>query len=102
MNNIKRTLTVVDNFLFKHPIVSYIIIFVALFVGLLVISASDNRNSFVPNPNDTTLVRVDFNGSAGWSVYVVRDTRVMYLYGGEAFTLLVNPDGTPMIWEGAL
>lgn len=39
--------------------------------------------------------------------YIVyhRDTKVMYaisggMYNGGSFCLLVNPDGTPMLWEG--
>lgn len=40
-----------------------------------------------------------------WYVAYHRDTKVMYAisYGynnSGAFTVLVNPDGTPMIWEG--
>lgn len=43
----------------------------------------------------------------GASYYIVyhKDTKVMYAFsaGGNncgSFCLLVNPDGTPMIWEG--
>lgn len=39
-----------------------------------------------------------------WDVYYHRDTKVMYVvsdgsntYGN--FTVLINPDGTPMLWE---
>lgn len=40
-----------------------------------------------------------------WNVVYNRDTKVMYAvsrggYNTGNFTLLVNPDGTPMIWEG--
>lgn len=45
--------------------------------------------------------------SASKPYYVVyqKDTKVMYVVsdGGDNrgnFTLLVNPDGTPMLWEG--
>lgn len=33
-----------------------------------------------------------------------KKTKVMYIrnemYAGYSYTLLVNPDGTPMVWEG--
>lgn len=50
-------------------------------------------------------IAIEGNGmSAYWVVYH-RDTKVMYAvssggYNAGNFTLLVNPDGTPMIWEG--
>lgn len=39
-----------------------------------------------------------------WNIVYQKDTRVMYAvsdgsYNHGTFTLLVNPDGTPMIWE---
>ena len=41
----------------------------------------------------------------GYYIVYHKDTRVMYTFstGGSnygSFCLLVNPDGTPMIWEG--
>ena len=62
--------------------------------------------------NPTTEKEVSKNSSFvivedGVSYYVVyhKDTKVMYALsaGGHSFgvfCLLVNPDGTPMIWEG--
>ena len=40
-----------------------------------------------------------------WRVVYHRDTKVMYVvsaasYNRGVFTVMVNPDGTPMIWEG--
>lgn len=40
-----------------------------------------------------------------WEIVYQKDTKVMYAvsfgsYNGGTFTLLVNPDGTPMIYEG--
>ena len=42
--------------------------------------------------------------AALWDVVYHKDTCVMYAvsgggYNAGTFTLLVNPDGTPMIWE---
>lgn len=41
----------------------------------------------------------------GYNVVYHKDTKVMYTYSTSSsnygnFCLLVNPDGTPMIWEG--
>ena len=43
--------------------------------------------------------------SENWRVVYHRDTKVMYVvstgsYNRGTFTVLLNPDGTPMIWEG--
>lgn len=40
-----------------------------------------------------------------WDIVYQKDTKVMYAvsfgrYNNGTFTLLVNPDGTPMIYEG--
>ena len=40
-----------------------------------------------------------------WRVVYHKDTKVMYVvsfghYNRGTFTVLLNPDGTPMIWEG--
>ena len=36
--------------------------------------------------------------SHGWRIYYHKDTHVMYVYCGNALTLMVNPDGSPMIY----
>lgn len=40
----------------------------------------------------------------GWIIYRHRETNVMYaMYcrgGASAMTVMLHPDGTPMIWEG--
>lgn len=43
--------------------------------------------------------------TGSWRVLYHRDTKVMYAvsysyYNSGNFTLLVNPDGTPMLWGG--
>ena len=40
-----------------------------------------------------------------WRVVYQKDTKVMYVvstgsYNRGIFTVMLNPDGTPMIWEG--
>lgn len=43
--------------------------------------------------------------SENWRVVYHKDTKVMYVisaggYNRGTFTVMLNPDGTPMIWEG--
>lgn len=43
--------------------------------------------------------------TGGWRVVYHKDTKVMYVvscgsYNCGTFTVMLNPDGTPMIWEG--
>lgn len=57
------------------------------------------------NNNDTTTsMFVIVEKAACWFVVYNKDTKVMYAVSRGSsnrgnFTLLVNPDGTPMIWE---
>lgn len=53
--------------------------------------------------NPSMFVEVERAGS--WRVVYHKDTKVMYAvsfgsYNLGTFTLLVNADGTPMLWEG--
>lgn len=57
--------------------------------------------------NNDTIASTFFIVETGpyWLVVYHKDTKVMYAvsnypYNYGTFTLLVNPDGTPMIWEG--
>ena len=34
------------------------------------------------------------------ALYRHKDTNVLYAYKDNAFTVLLNADGTPMMWEG--
>ena len=43
--------------------------------------------------------------TGGWRVVYHKDTKVMYVvscgsYNCGTFTVMLNPDGTPMVWEG--
>lgn len=43
--------------------------------------------------------------TGGWYVVYHKDTKVMYAisngyYNGGTFTMLMNADGTPQVWEG--
>lgn len=51
-----------------------------------------------------TSMFVEVERSTNWCVVYHRDTKVMYVesggtYNRGTFTLLVNADGTPMLWE---
>lgn len=57
-----------------------------------------------PNLNTNTSMFVQVEETGYWRVVYHRDTKVMYAisyggYNGGNFTLLVNADGTPMLWE---
>ena len=48
---------------------------------------------------------VEVENTSIWKVVYHKDTKVMYTvsysgYNSGNFTLLVNPDGTPMVYEG--
>ena len=56
------------------------------------------------NKDTVTSMFVVVEKAACWIVVYNKDTKVMYAvsnssYNHGNFTLLVNPDGTPMIWE---
>lgn len=44
-----------------------------------------------------TFIEVD--RGIGWHISYHRDSKVMYVIGGGTFTLLVNADGSPMLWS---
>ena len=62
--------------------------------------------SHVKEPKPTSMfVSIENNSLYGFWVVYHRDTKVMYVvsdgvYNAGNFTLLVNPDGSPMLWEG--
>ena len=44
-------------------------------------------------------------GTYAWMIVYHKETKVMYAvsqgsYNSGTFTVMLNPDGTPMIWEG--
>lgn len=53
---------------------------------------------------DDTSMFIEVEQTGGWKVVYHKETKVMYVvstgaYNFGTFTLLVNADGTPMIWE---
>jgi hypothetical protein len=70
------------------------------------VKVSDTTSSNYAKIEDATsmFVVVENAYSYGWKVVYHRDTKVMYTvsnggYNSGNFTLLVNADGTPMLWE---
>ena len=56
------------------------------------------------NQEDSTSMFVIVEKAGGWNVVYHKETGVMYVistggYNSGNFTLLVNPDGTPMVWS---
>jgi hypothetical protein len=56
------------------------------------------------NQEDSTSMFVIVEEAGCWDVVYHKETRVMYVvsnggYNTGNFTLLVNPDGTPMVWS---
>lgn len=75
---------------------------VALSAILLSGCAANGPESQVVEGKSSMFVKVEDGHT--WDVYYHRDTKVMYAvsdgsrtYGN--FTVLVNPDGSPMLWE---
>lgn len=78
-----------------------------LFIAILMLFAltgcvPNSSESIVSKDTPSMFVRVEEGFS--WDVYYHRDTKVMYavsdgVKNSGTFTVLVNPDGTPMLWE---
>jgi PBP1b-binding outer membrane lipoprotein LpoB len=76
-------------------------ILAAILVTTLLIAGCGNKQDTY-SEQEKSIVKVENN--IGYSVYVDKDTGVMYLsvdsgYGG-GITVMINEDGTPKIWQG--
>ena len=63
-----------------------------------------NQSSTYNEDNSSIFVTVEYI-TGSWRVVYHRDTKVMYVVSSGSsnrgtFTVMLNPDGTPMIWEG--
>lgn len=82
----------------------FILFLITVVMVVSICSCTSNRTeSFVVEGKPSMFVKVEDGPS--WNVYYHRETKVMYTvsygsYNNGNFTLLVNPDGSPMIWEG--
>ncbi len=67
--------------------------------ALLIAGCSDTAN--VSEGQDRMMEKVE--DEWGYAIYVDKDTNVMYikgLGGGGTFTVMLNADGAPKIWQG--
>ena len=81
-------------------------ILMALIVAVMLLSGCAKvENKTEQEPVDVSrFERVEYNGV--WEIVADRETGVMYAvsrgyYNQGNFTVLVDADGNPMIWEGA-
>ena len=63
-----------------------------------------NQSSAYNEDNPSMFITVEYV-SENWRVVYHKDTKVMYVVSGGSynrgtFTVMLNPDGTPMIWDG--
>lgn len=75
-----------------------------LIVGMLSLTACAKVESVNDNKQNETSMFVAVETTSVWKVVYHKETKVMYTvsYGGYSsgnFTLLVNADGSPMLWE---
>ena len=66
---------------------------------LLIAGCSDTVN--VSEGHDEMMTKIE--DEWGYTIYVDKDTNVMYIKGsgdGGTFTVMLNADGTPKIWQG--
>lgn len=66
--------------------------------------SSVSTSSTYNEDNPSMFITVEYV-SENWRVVYHKDTKVMYAvsagsYNRGTFTAMLNPDGTPMIWEG--
>lgn len=64
---------------------------------LLIAGCSDTAN--VSEGQDRMMVAVEHYDNNYW-IWRDKETGVMYISAGFNFTVMVNADGTPKIWQG--
>lgn len=75
-----------------------------LIVGILSLTACAKIESVNNNKQNETSMFVEVETTDGWRVVYHKETKVMYAvsygcYNNGTFTLLVNDDGSPMLWK---
>lgn len=78
--------------------------FVAVIIFLAALSGCATNPTQTVAVEDTPSMFVEVEWAGCWRIVYHRDTKVMYAvsfgsYTYGNFTLLVNPDGSPMLWE---
>ena len=74
-----------------------------LILSMLLLSGCKRVESVNDNKEDTSMF-VEIEQAGLWEVVYHKETKVMYVvscgaYNGGTFTLLVDADGKPMLWE---
>lgn len=74
-----------------------------LIVGMLSLTACAKVESVNDNKQNETSMFVEIERTDSWKVVYHKETKVMYAvsfggYNSGNFTLLVNADGSPMLW----
>lgn len=75
-----------------------------LIAGMLSLTACAKVESVNDNKQNETSMFVEIERTDSWKVVYHKETKVMYAvsfggHNGGNFTLLVNADGTPMLWK---
>ena len=75
-----------------------------LIIGALSLTACTKVESVNDNKQSETNMFIEIEHTDNWRVVYHKETKVMYAvsFGGYNcgdFTLLVNADGSPMLWE---
>ena len=83
-----------------------LVVIVTLIVCLLFCSCGAEMQSVEDSLNYSMFVQIEENVNIGYVVVYHRDTKVMYAistgyYNHGTFTVMLNPDGTPMLYGGA-
>lgn len=81
------------------------ILIFALLLCLLMCSCAATVMNESDNTSDNLSMFIKLEETYEWQIVYHKDTKVMYAvsighYNSGNFTLLVNADGTPMIYEG--
>lgn len=77
---------------------------IILVVGMSLLTGCTSVESVNDNKQDKTSMFVEVETTNGWKVVYHKETKVMYAvscggYNYGTFTLLVNDDGSPMLWK---
>ena len=75
-----------------------------LVIGIMLMTCSCQHVEKEEGQDGAPSMFVEVETTSLWRVVYHRVTKVMYAtslgtYNSGSFTLLVNPDGTPMLWE---
>ena len=75
-----------------------------LILSMLLLSSCGKRIESVNDNNKGTSMFVVIEATDTWEVVYHKKTKVMYVvscgaYNGGTFTVLVDADGKPMLWE---